>query len=117
MSPISNLRQVTGLCAPSVLRPDWNHTQVSRSSLSGKARAISRLHGVAPGHGDIDLAHPLGDGRMNGRTADIGDAGAFLDEGDLFRRLDDARRHDVAGDIHQFRRVQHGLQSVAHGQR
>ena len=40
---------VTGLWAPSVLRPDWNQTQVSRSSASGKARAISRLHRVAAG--------------------------------------------------------------------
>ncbi|MCY1505980.1 hypothetical protein D9M68_402120 [compost metagenome] len=42
MSPLFTLRVVTGLCAPSVLMPDWNQVQVSISSTSGKVLAISR---------------------------------------------------------------------------
>ena len=32
MSPDCTTRLVTGLCAPSVLMPDWNQVQVSISS-------------------------------------------------------------------------------------
>ena len=34
---------MTGLCAPSVLMPDWNQVQVSISSTKGNDLAISRI--------------------------------------------------------------------------
>ncbi|MOA05222.1 hypothetical protein D3C78_1248130 [compost metagenome] len=42
MSPLFTLRVVTGLCAPSVLMPDWNQVQVSISSTSSKVSAMAR---------------------------------------------------------------------------
>ena len=48
MSPRRSVRVVDQLCAPSVLMPDWNHTQVSRISESGKVRAISRVIASVP---------------------------------------------------------------------
>ena len=43
MSPSSIKREVTGLCAPSVFKPDWNQVQVSSNSPSGQVLAISRI--------------------------------------------------------------------------
>ena len=55
MSPRLQLRVVDQLCAPSVLMPDWNQTQVSRISESGKVRAISRTMASVPMQGDLVL--------------------------------------------------------------
>ncbi len=48
MSPRSILLDVTGLCAPSVLMPDWNQVQVSSSSACGHVRAISCTMAAVP---------------------------------------------------------------------
>ena len=43
MSPRATRLLVTGLCAPSVMMPDWNQVQVSISSTKGKLLPISRI--------------------------------------------------------------------------
>jgi hypothetical protein len=48
MSPRWTCRVVGQLWAPSVLTPDWNQTQASRSSLCGKLFAISRTMACVP---------------------------------------------------------------------
>ena len=44
MSPGLILLLVRGLWAPSVLRPDWNQTQVSISSALSPARSLTHTH-------------------------------------------------------------------------
>src|SRR3712207_7880213 len=56
MSPRCTCRVVGQLCAPSVLTPDWNHTQVSRISVCGKVRADRKSTRLNSSHANISYA-------------------------------------------------------------
>ena len=93
MSPRSSLRDVTGLWAPSVLMPDWNQVQVSRSSPSGQTLRDLADHRGGGMEGDLVLGDADGDGLDTGGAADVGDARHFFDMRDFLGGFDHPEAH------------------------
>ena len=83
ISPRCRWRPVTGLCAPSVLMPDWNQTQVSRYSASGKDAGDLGLHRVAARHRHVNFAGAFAHRILDCVTADVGNCRALANERDL----------------------------------
>jgi hypothetical protein len=98
------------LCAPSVLRPDWNQTQLSRYSASGKRARDLQFHGVAPGHGHVDLARADADGVADGVAAHIGHRAPRPDQRDLGGGFVHPLRSIVPGRCRRRRRAQEGVE-------
>ena len=117
MSPGSSARVVTGLWAPSVLSPDWNQTQVSRSSLSGKARAISASIASRPAIATSISRVPAPDRVADRGAADVGDPGALADQRDLGRRLQHPLAHRGGGDVGDRGGREEGVELFARLQR